>query len=252
MTDHQIGEAADILHVTTRTLRHWDQIGLLVPTWRTWSDHRLYTDDDLERALQILVYREAGVLLKEIGELLDAPGTAAERLRRQREVLVERIGHLHRMVRAVDDLLEGGDTMSMNEKVELFGEEWPGYQQEAEERWGDTPEWEQSQARQKNMTRADWQQVKDDQDGFVATLVDAAERGVAPGSAEAEAIVEKHRESIGQFYEVTAEKQVLLARMYTCDERFNATYQGHADYLLTLIEAQAEKEGVDLTDVQWS
>lgn len=252
MTDYSIGEAADILHVTTRTLRHWDQIGLLVPTWRTWSDHRLYTDDDLERALQILVYREAGVSLKEIGELLDAPGTAAERLRRQREVLVERIGHLHRMVRAVDDLLEGGDTMSMNEKVELFGEEWPGYQQEAEERWGDTPEWEQSQARQKNMTRADWQQVKDDQDGFVATLVDAAERGVAPGSAEAEAIVAKHRESIGQFYEVTAEKQVLLARMYTCDERFNATYQGHADYLLTLIEAQAEKEGVDLANVQWS
>ena len=51
---------------------------------------------------------------------------------------------------------------------------------------------------------------------------------------------------------MTAEKQVLLARMYTGDERFNATYQGHADYLLTLIEAQAEKEGVDLTDVQWS
>ena len=252
MTDYSIGEAADILHVTTRTLRHWDQIGLLVPTWRTWSDHRLYTDDDLERALQILVYREAGVPLKEIGELLDAPGTAAERLRRQREVLVERIGHLHRMVRAVDDLLEGGDTMSMNEKVELFGQDWPGYEAEAEERWGDTPEWEQSQARQKNMTRADWQQVKDDQDGFVATLVDAAERGVAPGSAEAEAIVAKHRESIGQFYEVTAEKQVLLARMYTCDERFNATYQGHADYLLTLIEAQAEKEGVDLANVQWS
>ena len=142
--------------------------------------------------------------------------------------------------------------MSMNEKVELFGQDWPGYEAEAEQRWGDTPEWEQSQAAQKNMTRDDWRRVKDEQDEFVATLVDAASRDVAPGSAEAGAIVAKHRESIGQFYEVTAEKQVLLARMYTGDERFNATYQGRADYLLTLIEAQAEKEGVDLANVQWS
>ena len=63
MSHHHIGEAAEILHVTTRTLRHWDRIGLLVPARRAWSDHRLYTDDDLERALQILVYRAAGLPL---------------------------------------------------------------------------------------------------------------------------------------------------------------------------------------------
>ena len=251
MTDHHIGEAADILHVTTRTLRHWDQIGLLVPTRRTWSDHRLYTDDDLERALQILVYRAAGLPLREIRELLDAPVDAAAKLRRQREVLVDRIGHLHRMVRAVDELLEGGDTMSMDEKVELFGGDWPGYREEARERWGGTPEWEQSQAVGASMSRADWEEVKREQDELVALLADAADRRVEPGSAEAAAIVEKHRASIGRFYAVSREKQVLLARMYTQDQRFDATYRGHSAYLLALIEAQAEEEGVDPADVQW-
>ena len=244
MTDHHIGEAADILHVTTRTLRHWDQIGLLVPTRRTWSDHRLYTDDDLERALQILVYRAAGLPLREIRELLDAPVDAAATLRRQREILVDRIGHLHRMVRAVDELLEGGDTMSIKDKADLFRDE-------AEERWGGTPEWEQSQATQSKMTDQDWESVKREQDEFVALLADAADRRVEPGSAEAAAIVEKHRASIGRFYAVSREKQVLLARMYTQDQRFDATYRGHSAYLLALIEAQAEEEGVDPADVQW-
>ncbi|AKK09679.1 MerR family transcriptional regulator [Corynebacterium testudinoris] len=251
MTDYHISDAADILNITTRTLRHWDHIGLLVPGWRTSADHRLYTDEDLDRALQILVYREAGLPLKEIAELIDVPGTAAEKLHRQRVVLVEKIGHLHRMVRAVDNLLEGGDTMSMEEKIELFGKEWPGYQQEAEERWGNTPEWEQAQAKQADMTREDWVAVKEEQDAFVAMLADAAARGVAPGTAEATAIVDKHRASIAQWYDMTPAKQVLLARMYTCDERFNETYQGHADYLLALVEAQAEKEGVDLASVEW-
>lgn len=252
MTEYTIGEAADILRVTTRTLRHWDHIGLLSPGWRTYADHRLYTDEDMDTALQILVYREAGVPLKEIAEILAEPATARQALTRQRDVLTERIGHLHRMVRAVDDLLKEPQPMSIEDRMKLFGDQWkPEYQDEAEERWGDTPEWEQSRAAQARMTDADWVDVKKQLDEFVSLLADAAARGVEPGSAEAEVIVDKHRASIGQFYDVSAAKQVLLARMYVEDERFNATYQGHAAYLLTLVEAQAAAEGVDLGNVAW-
>ncbi|RSZ61592.1 MerR family transcriptional regulator [Corynebacterium hylobatis] len=251
MTDHTIGEAADILNVTTRTLRHWDHIGLLVPGWRTWADHRLYTEADLDRAWQILVYREAGLPLKEIAELLDEPASARDALLHQREVLVERIGHLHRMVRAVDDILKE-ETMSVEDRMKLFGDQWrPEYQEEAQQRWGETPEWEQSQAVVANLSDEDWLAVKQEQDEFVALLADAAARGVEPGSGEAGGVVEKHRASIGRFYEISVEKQVLLARMYTQDQRFNVTYRGHAEYLLSLIEAQAQQEGIDLTDVQW-
>ncbi|WP_394284052.1 MerR family transcriptional regulator, partial [Corynebacterium sp.] len=181
MTDYSIGEAAEILNVTTRTLRHWDQVGLLVPSWRTWADHRLYTAADVERALQILVYREAGLQLGEIGELIDAPGTAADKLRRQRGVLVDKIGQLHRMVRAVDELLKEGKGMGINDKISHF--------EEARRRWGDTPEWAQSQEASANMGADEVAEVRRGQEEFVDRLVDAAEGGVAPGSAEAAELV---------------------------------------------------------------
>lgn len=93
--------------------------------------------------------------------------------------------------------------------------------------------------------------VKRQQGQFLARLIDAGDRNVAPGSAEAAELVATHRATIARFYDTTASKQVMLARMYTADERFNASYQGHADYLLALVEKQAEKEGVDLADVRW-
>ena len=252
MTDYTIGEAAEILRVTTRTLRHWDHIGLLSPGWRTQADHRLYTGEDLDRALQILIYREAGLPLREIAQIMHRPASAQEALARQRDVLTERIGHLHRMVRAVDDLLREGDTMSIEDRMKLFGDQWkPEYQEEAEERWGDAPEWEQSRAVQASMGDADWHDVKKEQDEFVALLADAAARGVEPGSEEATPIVDRHRETIARFYDVSRSKQVLLARMYTQDERFNASYQGHAAYLRDLVEGQAVAEGVDLDAVTW-
>lgn len=101
------------------------------------------------------------------------------------------------------------------------------------------------------MSKADWQSVKDEQEAFVRELVDAAAAGVQPGSEAGNRVALLHRASISQWYEVTAAKQVLLARMYVADERFNQTYQGHAEYLLTLVEALAHSEGVALENVEW-
>ena len=213
MTEYTIGEAAQILQVTTRTLRHWDQIGLLVPTYRTWAEHRLYTSSDLDVALRILVYREAGVPLKDIAELIDGGGSAAEQLRRQREVLVARIGDLHRMVRAVDSLLKGGETMTMNEKVRIFGDKFPTYEAEAEERWGHTDDWARSQEVQKDMTAEDLERIRQEHDAFVARLAEAAEAGVKPGSEASTELVAEHRASMERFYEASLEKQVLLGLM---------------------------------------
>ncbi|BAU96951.1 transcriptional regulator [Corynebacterium suranareeae] len=250
MTDRTIGEAAELLGVTTRTLRHWDDIGLLQPSWRTTTDYRLYTEDDVERGLQILIYKAAGIALKDIAAVLDQPDSASGHMRRQRELLVEQIGQLHRMVRAVDEILRK-DAMSVKDKIEIFGEDLPKYEEEAFQRWGDTPEWAESQKIQERMTKEDFQRVKDEHEGFVEKLIDASRRHIAPGSPEGNELVLAHRASIGQWYTVSPSKQVILARMYVDDERFNETYRGQAEYLLTLVEALAQVEGVDLENVEW-
>lgn len=247
MTDYQIGEAADILGVTTRTLRHWDAVGLLSPGWRTGADYRLYTDGDLDRGWEIIIYRAAGLSLKDIQAVLTEPASRREALERQRDVLSHKIGHLHGMIRAVDELLERGETMTNEEKHDLIDP----YREEAEARWGGTKEWEQSQEVLTNMSEQDIDDVKRRHADFVDELAEAKARHIKPGSREAAALVEKHRATIAQWYDAERSRQVILARMYVADERFNETYRGNAAYLLELVEAQAKNEGLDPDEAEW-
>ncbi|WIM67325.1 MerR family transcriptional regulator [Corynebacterium breve] len=248
-TEYSIGEAAQALGVTTKALRHWDDIGLLSPTWRTWSDYRLYTDRDLERGAAIVLYRNAGMKLADIRTLVDDPSSStitralkchhAELLRQKRSVMqqleavTELIGKAEKGMEIMDDM------------TKYLGGNMPAYQEEARQRWGDSPEWAQSQAKMETMKEADWANVKAEQQAFAADLARAKVRGVAPGSPEALVLVDKHREMIGQWYKVTRSRQLILARMYTQDARFSAAYGGAEGYLLELVDTQAKLEGID-------
>lgn len=247
MTDYQIGEAAEYLGVSTRTLRHWDAVGLLQPGWRTHSDYRLYTEADLDTGWEILLYRAAGIPLKEIAVLIAEPGTRRQALKRQRAVLADRIGDLHGMIRTVDQLLERGETMTTEDKKQMFDP----YREEAQERWGHTDEWAQSERVLNSMTEQDMAELKQRQKDFVQELAAARGRAVAPGSEEATALVEKHRATIAHWYDAPRGRQVILARMYVADPRFDEHYRGNSDYLLELVEAQARAEGLDPDDAQW-
>lgn len=238
-----IGQAAELLGVSTRTLRHWDDIGLLQPSFRSWGDYRLYTEGDIDTAMEILVYRETGMPLKDIASIIHGGAPARERLTHQQKYLANQLARLRRMHDAVTEMLER--EMTMTEKMDALGDQWA---EEAEARWGETPEWFQAQGRRKNVDMAAAQQ---ELEAFAAALVDAAERDIAPGSPEALELVERHRAQIGQWYDCSREKQVCLARMYVADERFHQAYAGQHEFLLKLVEAQAELEGIDLSQVQW-
>ncbi|AKK03939.1 MerR family transcriptional regulator [Corynebacterium epidermidicanis] len=244
-----IGEAASLLGISTRTLRHWDSIGLLSPSYRTWGDYRLYTESDVDKAWEILVYRETGMSLKDISAIVDGQSSRTERLRAQQRHLQSQLVHLQRMQAAVNLLLEG--KLTMTEKAQAFGQQWYDYEQEAKQRWGDTPEWEQAQRKQQHMSKEDFAAVKQEMADFNAALAAAHAEEVAPGSEAARELVLRHRAQIAQWYECTPAKQVCLARMYVADDRFADTYEGLAGYLLQLVEAQAQAEGVDLADVKW-
>jgi DNA-binding transcriptional MerR regulator len=71
-----IGTVARLAQVSVRTLRHYDEIGLLVPAWvDPQSGYRWYDPEQLHRLHRILVLRDLGVSLAEIGTLLDADVT---------------------------------------------------------------------------------------------------------------------------------------------------------------------------------
>ena len=255
--EYTIGEAAQILQVSTRTLRHWDDIELLTPSWRTWGDHRLYSEEDMERGMNILIYRGAGVALKDIAELIDATSSSrAAILRNQRKLLLDKVSHMQELITAVDTLLTAetlkeGKTMSTEDKIALFGENWPVYDEEARQRWGDTEDYAENQKKVAQMSKEEILAAKQVAKEFKQMLIDAHVQSIAPGSKEAEEVVDKHMATISPYMSLSRSKQVLLARMYVADERFAEAYGDHRQYLLELIEAQAQAEGIDLSNVAW-
>ena len=88
----RIGEVAERTGLTRRTLRHYDHLGLLTPSERSWGDYRLYVDADLLRLLQIQNLKALGLSLAEIGAALADPNLdASATLRSHLAHLEERI-----------------------------------------------------------------------------------------------------------------------------------------------------------------
>src|SRR4051812_22515539 len=164
-----VGEVAALAGVTVRTLHHYDRIGLLSPSGRTAAGYRQYGSADLDRLHQVLLYRELGFPLEEVAALLDDPvADPAAHLRRQHALLRERLARTQAMVTAVEKEMEAqqmGISLTPEERFELFGDGFSDeYQAEAEERWGDTEAWAQSQRRTAAYTKEDWVRIKDETD----------------------------------------------------------------------------------------
>ena len=248
-----VGEVAALAGVTVRTLHHYDRIGLLSPSGRTSAGYRQYSPADLDRLHQVLVYRELGFPLEEVATLLDDPSAdPAEHLRRQHRLLRDRLERTSAMVAAVEKEMEAHDmgiSLTPEEKFELFGEGWsPDYEREAEERWGDTEAWAQSQRRTTAHTREDWVQILQEVDDIHGRLADAMRAGVAADSAQAMDVAEEHRQHITRwFYDCPPQMHAGLGRMYVEDERFTATYEaiapGLAQYVSTAVQANAARQG---------
>ena len=231
--DLTVGEAARLIGVSVRTLHHWDALGLAVPSGRTWSGYRLYSPDDVARLQQVLVYRETGMPLA-------------------------RIARLQRMVGAVEALMDEETRMSTTpeQRAEILGTGWdPAWEEEAQRRWGDTDEWAQSEARRAVMSASDWKRVKEESDRLLADLAAAMREGAEPGGERANALAERHRASIDQWFDTSHSKQVLIACGYVADPRFAAHYDGYepglAAWLKEIIDANAAAHGVDPATARW-
>jgi DNA-binding transcriptional MerR regulator len=202
----------------------------VVPSVRTPAGYRGYTDADIERLHFVLVYRSVGMPLEEIRALLDdSSADVLEHLRRQHTSLLEQAERLQHTIKAVEELMDAhrdGIQLTAEEQVEIFGttafsEE---YAAEAEERWGETDAWKQSQQRVSQFSKEDWIAIKADGGALLEALAQAKRLGVKPGSAEANELAARHRESIERFYDCGDEMHRNLAEMYLADERFTRYY----------------------------
>lgn len=162
---YSVGQVAGFAGVTVRTLHHYDDIGLLAPSERSHAGHRRYSDADLDRLQQILFYRELGFPLDEVAALLDDPAADPRaHLRRQHKLLTARIEKLRKMAAAVEQAMEArkmGINLTPEERFEVFGDKDPEqHAEEAEERWGGTEAYAESQRRAAGYTKDDWKRMQ--------------------------------------------------------------------------------------------
>lgn len=248
-----VGEVAGRSGVTVRTLHHYDRTGLLSPSARSDAGYRLYDDHDIGRLQRILTYRELGFPLDRIAELLDDPDAdVLAHLTQQHRLLTHRIDRLQHMLAAVELTMEAttmGIQLTPEELLEVFGADHANnheaYQDEAEQRWGDTDAWAQSRRRAAAYGKDDWTRIKAEGDAAVATMAAALRAGLPPDSDDAMAGAEAHRRHIhDNFYECSYAMQRNLADMYVADERFTKTYDdiepGLAAYVRDAIHANAD------------
>jgi len=246
---YTVGELADLARVSIRTLHHYDAIGLLAPSRRTGSGYRLYGREELEQLQQILLYRELHFSLDAIARImLDPTFDRRAALVAQREQLAARAVRMQAILAAIDsalDALARGEPMNETDTFEVFGDFDPKqYDAEASDRWGDTDAYTESARRTAGYTKDDWKQIKADGDAVARDLAARLAAGAAPGDADVQSLIDRHREQIARwFYPCSIEMQVNLGDMYVADTRFSATYDryqpGLARFLRDAIRIRA-------------
>lgn len=255
-----VGRTAALVGVSVKTLHHWDAVELVRPSGRTSSGYRVYADEDIARIHRVLVYRELGFSLAEIGTLIDDPSVDAHaHLIRQRRELRERISRLRGMESAVERMMaatRGGMQLTAEEQVEIFGDGWdPDWVDQAAARWGDTKQWAQYRERATDLTAEDWRGVAGEHTSINEDFAAAKRAGVAPGSAEANTLAERHRAVLGNYFDCTPAMHACIGRQFVAEAGYAEFYDGMEPgltaWIRDVIFANAAEHGVDPETAGW-
>lgn len=229
--------------VSTRTLRYYDEIGILKPARINSSGYRIYGQKEVDRLQQILFYRELGVSLESIGEIVTAPSfDGAKALREHREKLLLKREQLDLLIANVDKtiaLTEGRIKMADKEKFEGFKQKLAAdnekkYGKEIREKYGKDAV-EKSNNKLKNMTQEQYDEVTKLSEELMATLSEAFKTG-NPAGELAQKAADLHKQWLTFYWDsYSKEAHAGLAQMYVDDERFTAYYDkeqpGTAEFL---------------------
>lgn len=230
-TVKQLGKLAG---VSPRTLRYYDQIGLLEPARINSSGYRIYGRAQVERLQQILFYKELGVDLETIKQIITAPTfDVAGALHGHREELLKRRAQLDLLIENVDKSIgekEGRIKMSDVDKFQgfkqkLVDENEQKYGKEVRAKYGDQAV-EQSNQKVLNMTKEQHDACAGLAQEIIKTLHAAMAVG-DPGGELGQMAADLHRQWLSHYWkEYNKEAHAGLAEMYVADQRFTAYYDG--------------------------
>ena len=251
--EYTVKALAELAGVTPRALRWYDRKGLLKPRRTTEAGYRLYGPREVDRLQDILFYKELGLDLEAVREILDAPGfdrlAALQSHLAELEARRERLEALILTVEKTIDEARGGTPMTDKEKFEAFKrraveaneEQYGG---EVREKYGREAA-EGSNAKLLSMTEEEHSQWKALEAEIPSALAAALRSGEDPAGPEGRRIAELHRRWLSYTWTAyTPQAHRGLAELYTADARFTAYYDkevpGRAAFLRDAVRAYTE------------
>lgn len=230
-----IQQIARLAGTTSRTLRHYDVIGLLPPTRIGSNGYRYYDEHTLVRLQRILLLRELGLGLPQIADVLEREHDEVSALTTHLALLRQEQDRLARQIAAVEhtiNALRGGDTPMAETMFDGF--DHTEYKDEVEQRWGKDA-YARSDAWWRGMSEEDRRQWLAGAEQLGRDWVAAAESAdITPDSPQAQELARRHVEwlrSIPGTPAAAPDGDLAgyvrgLAEMYVADERFTANYGG--------------------------
>ncbi|MEU9484654.1 MerR family transcriptional regulator [Streptomyces decoyicus] len=234
-----IAEVARMSGVTSRTLRHYDEVGLLPPAWIGGNGHRYYEEADLLRLQQILLMRELDLGLREIQAVLDSQVDQVAVLREHHTRLLKERDRLETLARTVGrtiaELEEEKDTDGMtkiNRPENLF-EGFEPYTAEAEaevrERWPQA--WEESRQAIEAMTAEETEQWQREVTAQMVRIAEFMVAGTPAADPAVQAEMDAHYQDICRFWTPTSAAYKGLGQTYVDAPQIRANYNKIADGL---------------------
>ncbi len=241
--DYTINNLSKLAGVSTRTLRYYDEIGLLKPKRLSSSGYRIYGENEIDLLQQILFYKELDLPIEKIKSIVNSKSfDCVEALNEHKKNLLEKQKQLEKLLKNVDQTLlslKGGGEMSDIEKFEGFKKDIiqkneEKYGREIRDKYGD----EKVNESNKKFTSLSKEQYNASERIRIEVnekLIEAMKTN-DPSSELAMQVVRLHKEWLGFFGAYSPQAHLGIGQMYVDDPRFTMYYdenakQGAAEFL---------------------
>jgi DNA-binding transcriptional MerR regulator len=241
---YTINQLAKLSGVSTRTLRFYNEIGLLKPAFYGDNQYRYYKEEQLLLLQQILFFRELGFPLNDIQRILSSDDfDKIESLKAHKSMLQSSLNRTETLLKTIDKTishLRGKIIMRDGEMYDGFD---PIKQQEHEKYMLDTGIISQKQIddswqRVSHWRKPDWEQFKDSGEQLNLVLAAAVKQGLEADSEEVQKLIQQHYDWVNNFWTPTHETYLSLGQMYLDHPDYRAFYNRyHPDLVEFIVKA---------------
>ena len=227
MQEYTVNQLSKLAGVSRRTLHYYDEINLLKPSRTGENRYRYYDQNALIRLQQVMFYRELGLPLEDIREIVTGDGfDVLDALEQHKAALTREQSRLTKLIGTINNTIDHlkGDTIMSDKKLftGFTDEEQAAHEKEVEKRYG---------TERLNESRANWGSYSEERkaqilkEGGEITLRirDNMDKGIE--SAEVQQGVADWHKHIGYFYECDLNTLMGLGQMYVDDPAFRKFYE---------------------------